>query len=347
MKAAILIQQGAPLVLADLELPKELGFGQVLVEVHYSGICGSQIGEMDGVKGEDQFLPHLLGHEGSGMVLEIGPGVKRVQKGDSVVLHWRKAEGIQSETPIYQWSGKKVSAGWVTTFNEQAVVSENRVTAIPKDFDLSIAPLFGCAVTTGLGVINNDAQLKIGQSVVVFGAGGVGLNVIQGAEMVSAHPIIAVDIHDDKLELAKKFGATHCFNSAREEFLSEKIRGVSGMKGADAVIDTTGLPAVIELAYELTQPQGRTILVGVPKKGNPISINVLPLYFNKVLTGSHGGSAKPHCDIPRYIRLYKAGRLKLKEQITECFPLEKINEAIRSVREGKPGRCVLKIAQDF
>jgi len=213
MKAAILVEQHKPLVVAEVELPKELSFGQVLVKVHYSGICGAQINEIEGAKGPDKFLPHLLGHEGSGTVLDLGPGVKTVKKGDHVVMHWRPSDGLQSETPIYQWDGGKVNAGWVTTFNEYAVVSENRLTAIPRDFDLKLAPLFGCAVTTAMGVINNDAQVKVGQSVVVFGVGGVGLNIAQAADMVSAHPIIGVDLHDSKVEMAKRFGATHCFNS--------------------------------------------------------------------------------------------------------------------------------------
>jgi len=147
---------------AEVELPKALSFGQVLVKVHYSGICGAQINEIEGAKGPDKFLPHLLGHEGSGTVLDVGVGVKTVRKDDRVVMHWRQSDGLQSETPAYQWEGRKVNAGWVTTFNEYAVVSENRLTAIPKDFDLKLAPLFGCAVTTAMGVVNNDAHVKIG-----------------------------------------------------------------------------------------------------------------------------------------------------------------------------------------
>src|SRR5262249_18906328 len=169
MKAAILVETNRPLVVADIELPESLSFGQVLVHVHYSGICGAQINEIEGAKGPDKFLPHLLGHEGSGTVVDIGPGVRTVKKGDRVVMHWRPSAGLQSETPTYRWNGTQVNAGWVTTFNDRAVVSENRVTAIPDDVDLRIAPLFGCAVTTAMGVVNRDAAVQIGQSVVVFG----------------------------------------------------------------------------------------------------------------------------------------------------------------------------------
>ncbi len=343
MKTAILVEQNAPLVVADVTLPERLSFGQVLVKVHYSGICGSQINEIDGTKGPDKFLPHLLGHEGSGIVIETGPGVKTVRPGDHVVMHWRRGDGLQSETPTYSWDGRQVNAGWVTTFNEYAVVSENRLTTVPEGFDMKLATLLGCAVTTAMGVINNDAQVKIGQSVVVFGVGGVGLNIVQGAAMVSAYPIVAIDLYDQKLEIARRFGATHGLNSQNTADLGVQIRRIVGDTGADVVIDTTGSTRVIETAYELTHPDGRTILVGVPRKGDNISIYSLPLHFKKVLTGSHGGSAEPHVEIPRYIRLYQTGKLKLDGIITDEFELNEINEAISMLRGGEAGRCVISM----
>ena len=138
MKATILKESNKPLVVADIKLPNELEFGQVLVDVHYSGICGAQINEIDAVKGPDKFLPHLLGHEGSGIVQKTGPGVTTVEEGDHVVLHWRASSGLQSFTPKYHWDGKQVNAGWVTTFNNEAVISENRLTVIPDNFDLRV-----------------------------------------------------------------------------------------------------------------------------------------------------------------------------------------------------------------
>lgn len=342
MKAAVLVELNKPLVLADLDLPKELAFGQVLVKLIYSGICGAQFNEIEGAKGPDKFLPHLLGHEGSAIVLDFGPGVTTVKKGDHVVMHWRPSDGLQSQTPTYLWNGRKVNAGWVTTFNDYAVVSENRLTTIPSDFDMKIAPLFGCSVTTAMGVMNNDAQVKIGQSVVIFGVGGVGLNLIQAADLVSAHPIIGIDLFDPKLESAKKFGATHCFNSKTLSTWKEEVLKIVGAKGADVVVDTTGIARVIETAYELTHADGKTILVGVPRKGDNISIYSLPLHFKKILKGSHGGSAEPHLEIPRYIRLCKTGRMKLDGLITHEFPFEMINEALDSIRRGETGRCVIK-----
>lgn len=332
-KAAILVENHKPLVVDTVLLPKKLFFGQVLVKIFYTTICGAQLNEIDAAKGPDKFLPHLLGHEASATVLEIGEGVKTVNVGDLIVMHWRPSNGLQAQPPVYEWRGKPLNAGWVTTFQEYAVVSENRLTPIPKNFDKKIAPLLGCAVTTAFGVVNNDAQVKVGQSVVVFGAGGVGINIIQAASMVSAYPIVAIDKIKSKLVLAKKFGATHTFLAGQD---------ISLASGADVVIDTTGNSRVIELAYTLTHPDGKTILVGVPR--DKVSIYTLPLHFKKTLHGSHGGSSEPHIDIPRLIKLYNAKKLRLTGLITHHFPLEKVNDAISLMRRGTSGRIELTIS---
>jgi len=341
MKAAILVEQKKPLIVADIELPSKLEKGQVLVKVISSSICGSQIGEIDGVKGPDKFLPHLLGHEGGGIVEEIGPEVTRVKKGDHVVMHWRKGLGIESVTPKYKWGDKIVNAGWVTTFNEKAVVSENRLTPVPKDVEFEIAALMGCAVTTGFGVVNNNAKLKRGESIAVFGVGGVGLNVIQAAALVGANPIIALDLYDNKLKLAEEVGATNIINSSNKDAL-KAISEIVGSKGVDVAIDNTGNVKVIEQAYEATSPQGRTILVGVPKKGDKVCIYTLPLHFGKVLTGSHGGESDPTVDIPKYIELYKKGKINLKSMITHTYKLDDINEAIEATRKGEIVKCMIR-----
>ena len=341
MRAAVLVENNQPLVVAEVEPPAELDYGQVWVKLHYSGLCGAQINEIEAAKGADPYLPHLLGHEGSGTVLEAGPGVTTVVAGDRVVLHWRPSAGIQGRPPAYGWKGGKLNAGWVTTFNSHAIVSENRLTVIPGDFDLKVATLFGCAVTTAMGVVNNDAQLKIGESIVVFGVGGVGLNIAQAAKMVSAYPIVGIDLVDGKLDQARNFGMTHGFNAGTTDGLAQKIREIVGEQGADVVVDTTGNPRVIEQAYELTHADGRTILVGVPKKGDNISIYSLPLHFKKVLTGSHGGSAVPDIEIPRYERLIKAGLLNMDGIITHELTLDDVNEAIDIVRSGDAGRVIL------
>lgn len=341
MKAAILTKLKSPLVVADIELPRTLDVGQVLVKVHFSGVCGSQLGEIDGAKGEDRFLPHLLGHEGSGTVVAVGPGVKYVEPGNVVVLHWRKGAGIESESPVYSWKGRRVNAGWVTTLNEYAIVSENRVTPIPDDSDLEVASLFGCAVTTGFGVVENNARVRIGESVVVFGAGGIGLNVVQAAALVSAYPIIAVDLYDNRLDLAKQIGATHVINSSKTD-AGAAILEIVGRAGVDAFIDNTGQPAIIEMGYQISKPQGRVTLVGVPRKGRNISIYSLPLHFGKGLIGSHGGEAIPQSDIPRYHQLYRIGRLALRELLTDAYSLDQVNDAIADMRSGKMcGRCLI------
>jgi S-(hydroxymethyl)glutathione dehydrogenase/alcohol dehydrogenase len=339
-KAAILAESRAPLVVDEIEFPDVLDVGQVLVKVFYTTICGAQINEIMAAKGPDRFLPHLLGHEASAEVLEVGPGVTTVRPGDIVVMHWRPSQGIQSSTPTYRWKGTKLNAGWVTTFNEHTVVSENRLTVIPRDYDRKVAPLLGCAVTTAAGVINNDAKLKIGESVVVFGVGGVGLNVVQFAAMAGAYPIIAVDLIDHKLEMARVRGATHCLKGTGVE-ISKAVKEIVGDKGPDKVIETTGSKAVIELAYELTHPDGTCVLVGVPNE--KVTIYTLPIHFNKILTGSHGGDAIPHQDIPRLIRLNRAGRLSFDGLITHEFVLGEINTALDLMRSGSVGRILIRL----
>ncbi|MBN2545430.1 MAG: zinc-binding dehydrogenase [Spirochaetes bacterium] len=343
-KAAILVESCKPLVIEEIEIPK-LTFGQVLVKVICSGICGAQINEINAVKGPDKFLPHLLGHEATAEVMEIGEGVTTVKVGDRVVMHWRKGAGIHAPTPKYKSKLGLVNSGWVTTFNEYAIASENRVTTVPDNLDPECGALMGCAVTTAFGVLNNDAQVRIGDSVAVFGSGGVGLSVIQGAKMVSAHPIIAIDIVDNKLEMAKKMGATHTINSKNEDVIV-KIKEIVGNNGVDIAIETTGNVKVIETAYEVTSASGKTILVGVPKKGEKPSLYTLPLHFEKVLKGTEGGRTVPDRDIPKYIRLIDAGKLDLKQLVTDRYDFDKINDAIADLQAQKiVGRCMINISK--
>ena len=341
-RAAILETLGAPLVLDEIQ-SQPLEAGQVLVRVNRSGICGAQLNEIAGTKGPDKFLPHLLGHEGGGVVVETGPGVTVVQPGNHVVLHWRKGAGIHAQPAKYRWGDRVVNSGWVTTFSEYAVVSENRVTPIPNDIPFEIAALMGCAVPTALGLINNLAQVKIGQSIAIFGCGGVGLNVVQGAAMVSADPIIAIDIFDRKLAMAQESGATHLINSAKSD-VREEVRKIVGPRGVDVFVENTGNVQLIEQAYELTSPQGRTILVGVPRHDQDITIHSLPLHFGKVLTGCEGGDTDPTADIPRYLRLYQHGKLHLDTIITHRYPLADINVALDKIRAGEVGRAILTMA---
>ena len=343
MKAAILAAQGKPLVIDSVQLPRDLLPGQVLVKIHYTSVCGSQVALIDGKRGKDPYLPHLLGHEGSGTVEEVGPGVRTVAQGDCVVLHCGVGEGFESETPNYCWKGGHLNAGWVTTFNEYAVVSENRLTPIPADFDMSLAPLFGCATLTGLGAIGK-AGIEPGNSVVILGAGGVGLNLIQGAALVSAQPIVAVDLSDEKLNLARQLGATHCVN-AKECDLSCEIPRIVGETLADVVIDSTGNVEMLEMAYKLTRTDGVTMLISGPKAGYNVSLNPEPLHFGRTVMGFQViTESRPHDQIPRYIKLANAGKLKLQELITDSASLDDINIVVEKMRNGEQtGRCIIEL----
>lgn len=339
-RAAILVEQKKPLVLEDVDVPAPK-LGQVLVKVLTSGICGSQVGEIEGVKGPDRFLPHLLGHEGCGEVLEVGEGVRHAKPGDRVVLHWRKGAGLESVTPVYGSRIGRVNAGWVTTFNDLAIVSENRVTAIPAEIDPEIAALFGCAVTTGFGVVTNNARLAIGESLAVFGAGGIGLNIVQGAALAGGHPIIALDRFDNRLDLARSLGATHAINVTKAD-AAEEIRRIVGHDGVDVAVDNTGNVDVIALASRVTNARGRTVLVGVPPKDSTAAISTLPLHFEKQLTGSHGGECRPEIDIPHYVRMVREGRLSLGSLVGRRYPLADINAAIADMTSGRlAGRAVV------
>jgi S-(hydroxymethyl)glutathione dehydrogenase/alcohol dehydrogenase len=344
MKAAVLVKQNAPLDVYEVELPK-LGIGQVLVKVEHSGICGKQIDEISGRQGEDRFIPHLLGHEGGGEVMEIGPGVTKVKPGDSVVMHWVKGSGIDSPAPRFNYKGQVLSAGWVTTFSDYTIASENRLTPVGHDVPSDVRALLGCAVTTGLGIVFNNAKLLPGQSIAVFGVGGVGLNVVQGADLVSAYPIVAIDKSDEKLAYARRFGATHTINVERED-AAAVLRELSHGRGFDAVVDTTGVNKVRETAYDATQPKaGVTVLCGVPFAGERLAIDSFPLHMGRRLIGSHGGDTVPDTDIPRYVELYRIGKLRLAELITNRFALPQINEAVALVQQGHAcGRCVIEMA---
>lgn len=340
-KAAVLRTQNAPLSLETLETPQELGVGQVLVKVMRSGICGAQIGEIAGVKGPDKHLPHMMGHEGAGKVLAIGPGVKHVTVGDHVVMHWRQGVGINSDPPKYKVFGDSytvVGGGWVTTFNELAVVSENRLTPVAPHVPYDVMALMGCALTTALGVINNDAQVKFGQSVAVLGCGGVGLNLIQAATMATAHPIFGVDLYEHKLQAATKWGATLVSTSV------DAIRSILP-KGCDVVIDTTGRAEMIEAAYELTANGGRTVLVAQMRHDHKARVNTLPMHTGKTMFASEGGQTDPSVHIPRYLRLFDAGKLSIDGLITHRYKLDDINIALNEIRAGRTGRVILDMEQ--
>jgi S-(hydroxymethyl)glutathione dehydrogenase/alcohol dehydrogenase len=337
--AAILVEQRQPLVLDEVEIPA-LGYGHVLVQMKASRICGSQLGEIEGVKGPDKYLPHLLGHEGGGVVLEVGPEVSYVKPGDHVVLHWRPGAGIQARQVTYKLSGKTINAGNITTFQNLTVVSENRLTHVPNDTDPEVSSLLADTLTTGFGAITRDANVKVGESVVVIGVGGIGLGAVLGAKLAGAHPIIAADIQDHKLAKAREYGATHVINTRSENFVEAAQRILGG--SADAVFDGTGVPAVIEQAWKITSNKGRVILIGVMRHDQQFSLNTLPLHYGKSLTGSEGGSSLPHLDIPRYLRMIRDGRFDPRGMISHRCQLTDINAAIATMRAGESVHTIIQ-----
>lgn len=367
--AAVLEELGQPLAIRTLRLP-EPGVGQVLVRVHYSGICGKQLAEISGKSGPDKFLPHCLGHEGGGIVAATGDGVTKVMHGDSVVLHWRPSgKGIESGFPRYFCDDRDaihplrnayrrvddgrdasvigwVGGGRVTTFQEYSIVSENRLTKIPQDTDLRLAALLGCAVTTGLGVVINEMRVKPGQSVIVLGCGGVGLNVVQGCRLVHASPIIGMDLDPPKIEHARQFGLSDGLAN-RGMDPSDMRDSLKSMVGgqADFVVDTTGHPHILDLAFSVCKTGGTVCMIGQAAQGHRLSVATAPMHSGKKLTFSSGGATDPDDDIPRYLRLHKAGLLDILGLVTRTGHLDEVNTIIQEIREGKAGRTLLDMRE--
>lgn len=339
-KAAILTEIGKPLMIDHVEFKGPLGDGQVLVKMKYSGICGKQTDEIDG-KAPDPFIPHLLGHEGSAEVIDIGPEVTKTKKGDIVVLHWRKGSGIQSQTPLYYRNGTRVNSGWVTTFNEYAVVSENRLTVIPKESDLAVAALFGCAVTTGVGVVLNQAKVESNDTVVVAGCGGIGLCAIQAANLKKPRKLIAVDVNPKALDMAKKFGATDIVNASKEDAL-KRVREITQGKGANKVFVCVGIIRVLEEGVEMTSIPGECYIVGVPPKGSSMKVEAHAIMHERNIIGTLGGGTYPDEAIPAYLKLQNEDKLRLKELVSHVGDFENINDAIEKMRGDVPGRCLVK-----
>jgi len=337
MKAAVLVEINAPLAVCDVELT-ELKVGQVLVKVLVSGLCGAQLHEIRGHKGNAKFLPHLMGHEGCGVVEAVGDGVTTVKVGDKVVMHWRPGTGIEAPFPSYVLDGKSMSSGKVTTLSEYSIVSENRLTTVSQDTPPELCAILGCALTTAMGIIDNEVDLKFGESVAVIGTGGVGLNLIQAAAMKSACPIIAVDNNPTKKQMCLDVGASKFYTSIDQ--IEEKV---------DIVIDTTGISEVISQGISILSNTGRMILVGQPAPGKFVNVMNAVNLFNGIghtIKATQGGKTNPQEDIPRYIRLHKEGLLDVSKLITHTFTLDQINEAFTLLKSGNAGRIMIKIAEE-
>ncbi|WP_345532435.1 zinc-binding dehydrogenase [Viridibacterium curvum] len=346
MNAAVLEKLNEPLaVVADIQIP-ELARGQVLVRVAYSGVCHSQLMEARGARGEDRFLPHLLGHEGTGVVEAVGEGVTKVKPGDWVVLGWIKGLGLDGGGAQYLHAGRKINAGGVTTFNEHAVVAENRLVHLPEGIPLDVGVLFGCALPTGAGIVTNTIKPVPGSSLAVFGLGGIGLSALMATQLFDCRQVIAIDINPDKLALAKDFGATVTID-ARNENVAARLRELTGA-GLDYAVEATGLSSTIELAFEsVRRGGGLCVFASHPAHGSRISIDPFELICGKRLQGSWGGECKPDEDIPKFAELYRQGRLPLERLITKRYRLADINEALDDLEAQRVGRPLLEISPEL
>lgn len=340
--AAVLVELGKPLEMAELEVPT-LRSGQVLVEIAFSGVCHTQVLECRGDRGDDPYLPHCLGHEGSGIICDVGPQVTKVKVGDRVILSWIKGRGADVPGAVYRWNGRQVNAGGITTFSRHAVISENRVAVITEGISMQDAALLGCAIPTGVGAVLNTAQPKPGSSVAVFGVGGIGLCAVGGAVAAGCTPIIAVDIRQTQLELARQMGATHGVQATEED----PIVGVSRIcpGGVDVAIEASGRPAVMVQALQSVRSQGGVaVIIGNARHGERVVLDPWQLNLGKRLLGTWGGDNMPDRDYPRYGQLLSSGKLNVKPLQSRSYRLEDINQAIDDLDSGRVTRPFIHMA---
>lgn len=341
-EAALLVQTGQPLVIAEIEVPA-LKAGQVLVEIAYSGACGTQLMEWRGDKGEDKWLPHCLGHEGTGAVIDTGPGVSKVRTGDKVVLSWIKGTGIEAGGAVYLWGDKKVNAGGVTTFQRHAVVSENRLTHLPAGLPMDIAVLLGCAAPTGMGAVFNVLKVQSGDSVAVFGTGGIGLNAVMAAAFAGGMPVIGIDPNPTRRSFAKMYGATHVIDPAANDAVAEIKKLIPA--GVDVAVEAAGIPSVMEQAINATRQQGgRAVVIGNAKHGATLRLN--PGVFNqgKSLLGTWGGDSVPDRDYARFAGLLSAGRFPVRDLLSKPYALRFANQALEDLAAGRTGRPLIDMS---
>lgn len=340
--AAILVETGKPLVLAELEIPA-LKKGQVLVEIAYSGVCHTQLLESRGYRGEDKFLPHGLGHEGSGKVLETGPEATKVKVDDDVILSWMKGTGLEAGGTVYRWGERPVNAGGITTFSRLSVLSENRLTALPKGIPMRLAAMMGCAIPTGFGSVFNTAQVRSGNSVAVFGAGGIGLCAVAAARLAGCETIVAVDMRQDRLVLAKSLGASHIFNAKDGDPVAEVLKICPG--GADFAFDATGRPAAMKQALLSVRNQGgAAVIIGNAREGEKLEIDPKQFNLGKRILGTWGGDNQPDRDFPSYCKFISTQKVDLKPLIAQSYSLRDINAALDDLESGKAVRPLIDLS---
>ncbi|MFF8605641.1 Zn-dependent alcohol dehydrogenase [Streptomyces sp. NPDC015346] len=363
MRAAVMYEVSQPLVVEEVEMA-EPGPGEVMVKLANSSVCHSDLHALDGAWPPP--VPIVLGHEGAGTIEAVGPGVTRHRVGDPVVLSWtpgcercrfclvgrpnlceKLAETVHAGVmydgttrmrkdgrPIYTYMG-------TGSFGEFTVVPETGAVAVPSGVPTDVAAVVGCAVTTGFGAATKTVRIAPGDTVVVIGLGGVGLSVLFGCAAQSAGKVIAVDVHDDKLAMAKRAGATHVIN-ARETDPVAAIWELSGGRGADFAFEAIGLKATIEQALGMLGTRGTAVLVGMAPEGvrfeaDPTLIAMMELR----IVGSNYGSANPPIDFPRILGLAQADQLDLASLITSRVPLDDINDAFDAMKRGEGIRTVI------
>ncbi|HEX9821120.1 MAG TPA: Zn-dependent alcohol dehydrogenase [Methylomirabilota bacterium] len=361
MRASVLFEPGKPLSIEDLELESPRT-GEVLVRMVASGVCHSCLHAADGSwKGVP--VPIVLGDEGAGVIEEVGPGVDGLAPGDPVILSWaptcgrchycvigrpnlceRRQPGrgvLPDGTTRMSLRGRPVHHyGHVATYASQTVVHESCAIRIDKNMPLDRAALIGCSVMTGVGAVINTAAVPAGASMAVFGAGGVGLNVVQGGALVAAHPVIAVDVKPARLEHARALGATHTVDASRED-APAAVRRLTRL-GADYTFVAVGDTRAVAQAIEALAPGGTCVVIGVPATGATLPLDVRPLVTaERVVRGCSYGSARTREDLPRLVSLYLAGKLKVDQLITNRYGLDEANEAFRALAAGELGRGLI------
>ncbi|HPG24983.1 MAG: Zn-dependent alcohol dehydrogenase [Spirochaetaceae bacterium] len=364
MRAAVLHEKNTPLVVedVDVEAPRQ---GEVLVRIAASGVCRSDLHAQEGESPVSK-PPLVLGHEGAGIVEEVGPGVTGLAQGDPVVIALYGPCGTcddcragdipncWSETRTHNMYGRMpdgstrlrlrgepiapmVGSG---SLAELSVVREAQLVKIDRDIPLDLACLAGCGVTTGIGAALNIARVAPGSSVAVIGCGGVGLNVIQGARIAGAARILAVDTQPGKLDLAADLGATDGVLVAPGESAAEAIRARLP-RGVDYAFEVVGHTPLVREAFEATRIGGTAVMVGAPPPGSTITIDSRQLFADRRLLGCTGGGNIPARDIPRIMRFYQQGRLDLERLVATRIPLARVNEAFDSLRRGEAVRTVV------
>ena len=323
----------------ELNTP-QLRNGQILVKLLKAGLCRSQLMEARGLRGQDKYLPHLLGHEGVAEVIQIGAGVSKVSVGQRVILGWIKGSGLDSGgTTIESLDGRTINAGAVTTFSEYSIVSENRVTPCPDDISNEMAVLLGCALPTGAGIVINQVKPDTTHSVLLVGLGGIGLSALLMLKYLNPKKVVVIDKNPEKISLAKKLGFIHAY--ILDENILQTVRKCTP-SGFDFSIECAGTTASIELAFELLHNQGTCIFASHPPEGEKIQIDPHALICGKQLIGSWGGASNPDTDLVKIGRIIQSMDLPEDLFISHRYTLETINSAFNDLEQGKVVRAMIE-----